>query len=122
WVARERVDVACLQETRCRPEQVPDHVRAPRGWHSHFACADRPGYSGVCLYSKRAVDAVETSIGVRTMDREGRVQIARLGRLSIANVYFPNGSGSLHDNSRVGFKLRFYRRLHRVLEPLLAAG
>jgi exodeoxyribonuclease III len=122
WVDRSGADVVAVQETRCRPEQMPEHVRSPRGWHTHFVCAKRPGYSGVGLYSKRPLDSVESSLGVRTLDSEGRVQIARIGPLTIANVYFPNGSGSLHDNSRVGFKLRFYRRLRRTLEPHAGRG
>jgi len=56
------------------------------------------------------------------MDREARVQIARLGSLRVANVYFPNGSGVNRDHSRVAFKLRFYRRLFRALEADLVAG
>src|SRR5690606_22125866 len=78
--------------------------------------------SGVGLFSRRPLDHVETSIGVRTMDREGRVQIARIGRLTVVNCYFPNGNGKDRDNSRVPFKLRFTRRLYRVLEPAKQAG
>ena len=48
-------------------------------------------------------------------DAEGRVQLARFGRLVIANVYFPNGNGVKRDNSRVPFKLAFLRRAVRSL-------
>ncbi len=122
WLDGSGADVVGLQETRCTPEQVPDSVRARAGWHSHWVCAERKGYSGVGLLSRRLPDEVRTSIGVGTMDREGRVQIARLGRLTVVNCYFPNGNGKERDNSRVPFKLRFYRRLHRVLEPAKALG
>jgi exodeoxyribonuclease-3 len=90
-------------------------VRAPAGWHTHWVCSERKGYSGVGIYSRLPIRSVESSLGVKTIDREGRVQIAQIGRLVIANCYFPNGSGTLHDNTRVPFKMRFYRRLHRVL-------
>lgn len=122
WLEASGADVVGVQETRCRPDQLPEALRALSGWHAHFACAARPGYSGVALYAKRPLDAVETSLGVRTFDVEGRVQIARIGRLRIANVYFPNGSGLARDNSRVPYKLRFYRRLFRLLEPHLRGG
>lgn len=56
------------------------------------------------------------------MDREARFQLAQLGSLRVANVYFPNGSGPNRDHSRVGFKLRFYRRVFRVLAPLVERG
>lgn len=121
WVGRAGIDVIGLQETRCSAEQVPESVRA-LGWHAHFVCAKRPGYSGVGVLSRLAIDSVETSLGVRTFDLEARTQRIHLGRLLIANVYFPNGSGVLHDNSRVAFKLRFYRRLFKILEPHRVEG
>ena len=65
---------------------------------------------------------METSLGDEAFDAEGRLQIARWGALTIANVYFPNGSGKNRDNSRIPFKLDFYRRLFEVLEPAFAAG
>lgn len=115
-------DLVGVQETRCAADQVPEALRAPAGWHTHFVCAERPGYSGVGLFSRRPLDEVVTSLGVRTMDREGRVQIARIGRFTVVNCYFPNGNGKDRDNSRVPFKLRFTRRLFRVLEPAKQAG
>lgn len=122
WLATERADVIGLQETRATEAQVPEDLRRPSQRHAHFVAAERGGYSGVALYARRPMEGVETSLGVRTMDVEGRVQIARLGALTVANVYFPNGSGPEHDNSRVPFKLRFYRRLEKLLAPRLARG
>lgn len=115
-------DVIGLQETRCGIDEVPEPLRRPEGWHTHWVAAERKGYSGVGLYSRHAPERVETSLGVGAMDREGRVQIARIGRLTVVNCYFPNGSGTGRDNSRVPFKLRFYRRLYRALEAAKAAG
>lgn len=115
-------DVIGVQETRCSADEVPEALRRPAGWHTHWVCAERKGYSGVGLYSRRAPDRIETSLGIGTMDREGRVQIARIGRLTVVNCYFPNGSGKDRDNSRVPFKLRFYRRLYRALDAAKSAG
>ena len=55
-------------------------------------------------------------------DREGRLQLARFGRLVVANVYFPNGNGKERDNSRVPYKLAFYRALFDALERLRRSG
>ena len=56
-------------------------------------------------------------------DDEGRLQIARFGRLVVANVYFPNGNGNERDNSRVPYKLDFYRALfERAREAAPRAG
>ena len=122
WLKSSRAHVVGLQETRATPEQVPEALRAPRGWKTHFVAAERKGYSGVGLYAKRPFDELVTSLGEAEMDAEGRVQIARFGRLWIANVYFPNGSGKDRSNDRVPFKLAFYRKLFDVLEPLRANG
>jgi exodeoxyribonuclease-3 len=48
--------------------------------------------------------------------------VARIGRLTVANVYFPNGSGKERDNSRIPFKLKFYKSLFKLLEPAATAG
>jgi exodeoxyribonuclease-3 len=113
---RSGAEIVGVQEVRARPEQLPARLRRPRDWHAHFSPAEQPGYSGVALFARREPDALETSLAVPAFDREGRVQLARFGRLLLANVYFPNGSGLARDNSRVPFKLDFYRRLFEVLE------
>lgn len=123
WLKKARADVVGLQETRVHPEQLkPEQLKPPR-WRTHFAPAERKGYSGVGLFSRKAPDELQTSLmrgpddeEGRSFDVEGRVQIARFGALTIANVYFPNGSGKDRDHSRVPYKLAFYRRLFDVLE------
>ncbi len=122
WLTSAGSDIVGLQETRCRPEQVPAPLRELSGWHSHFVSAERAGYSGVGLYSRMPPSEISTSLDIPEFDVEGRVQIARFGRLRIANVYFPNGNGQARDNSRVPYKLRFYARLYELLEPWKASG
>lgn len=122
WLRRSRAEIVGIQEVRARVEQLPEPIRAPRDWHAHFARAVRPGYSGVALYTKRAPKRVETQLGVDVIDCEGRLQIAHFGRLVVANVYFPNGNGRDRDNSRVPFKLDFYRELFDRLQGLRKAG
>ena len=121
WLAGENADIVGLQETRAELDQLPDEVAAPDGWHLLLSPAEKKGYSGVGLFSRTPSDSVETRIGAE-FDSEGRVQIAKFGRLTIANVYFPNGSGRNRDHSRIPFKLAFYRRLFDVLETERAAG
>ena len=55
-------------------------------------------------------------------DSEGRLQIARFGRLIIANGYFPNGSGKERSNDRVPYKLEWYRALFDRLQKWRRAG
>lgn len=122
WLARETADVIGLQETRATVAQIPEDLRSPPGFYAHFVSAERAGYSGVALYARRAFDGIEMSLGDASFDAEGRVQIARFGALTVANVYFPNGSGVDRDNSRVPFKLSFYRCLEERLSKRVARG
>jgi exodeoxyribonuclease-3 len=122
WLARTRADVVALQEVRALPEEIPPALRAPRGWHVELAPAERRGYSGVALYARREPDAVTRSLGEPRFDVEGRVLIARFGKLVVANVYFPKGSGKDRDNSRVPYKLDFYRALFARVEKLRRSG
>ena len=114
-------DVLALQEVRAFPEQLEDDVRAPEGWQAAFAPAERPGYSGVALYSRQAPDRIETELEPR-FDVEGRFIAAHFGRLVVASVYFPKGSGRERDNSRVPYKLDFYRAVFDRVERLRRRG
>ncbi len=122
WLEASAATVVGLQEVRARPEDLPGHLREPPGWHACFAPAERAGYSGVALFSRRAPDAVDLALDGGRFDREGRLQLARFGRLVVANVYFPNGSGKDRSNDRVPFKLDFYRALHERLDTLRRGG
>ena len=118
WLAKSRAEIVGLQEVRALPEQLDAKIREPRNWHTHFFPAERKGYSGVGLYSRRAPDKVETSLGEKRFDTEGRVQIAHFGKLVVVNGYFPKGSGTARDNSRVPYKLDFYRVLFDRVQRL----
>ena len=100
-------DVIGVQEVRALPAQLDAATRAPAGWHACFAPGG-PGYSGVAIYSRAKPDEVLIGVGERRFDVEGRLIIARFGRMFVVNGYFPKGSGSKRDNSRVPYKLGFY--------------
>jgi exodeoxyribonuclease III len=121
WLEAGAADVVGLQEVRASGEQL-EEIATPPGIHASYASAKKPGYSGVGLFSRLSPDDVETRLGDSAMDDEGRLQIARFGALTVANVYFPNGSGKDRDNGRVPFKLAFYRALFERLAPSLRAG
>ena len=122
WLGRCGAEIVGVQEVRARREQLEPALAAPSGWHSAFCAAKRPGYSGVALYSRQKPQRIETSLGQPCFDDEGRLQLARFGRLVVANVYFPNGNGKERDNSRVPYKLRFYRQLLEKLQRMRRGG
>jgi exodeoxyribonuclease-3 len=92
WLKRQRADVVCVQETKAQePQLVGEHFR-PKGYHSFYFDAERKGYSGTAIYSKREPDDVLRGFGVDEFDREGRYLEACFGRLSVVSVYLPSGS------------------------------
>lgn len=122
-LGRLRGGIVGLQEVRASQDQLPDGLRRPRGYRSAvFSAAQRKGYSGVGVLARDALDAVETSLGEERFDVEGRFLLVRRGALAVANVYFPNGNGKERDNSRVPFKLDFYRAVFERLRGDFEAG
>jgi exodeoxyribonuclease-3 len=122
WLAGSRARIVAVQEVRATEDQLPQEVRRPKRWHTHFVTAEKPGYSGVGLYSRKPWDEMDSSLGQKKFDVEGRLQMVRFGPLLLVNAYFPQGSGTARDNSRIPFKLAFYRRLFRVLEDQKKKG
>jgi exodeoxyribonuclease-3 len=104
WLERAKPDILGLQETKCSPDQLDDELRTPAGYHTYWAAAERGGYSGVALYSRREPLSVKTGIGMEAFDREGRTIVADYGDFVFITAYFPNGS---RDQSRVSFKMAY---------------
>jgi exodeoxyribonuclease-3 len=116
WLSDSRPAVAGIQEIRAHPEQIDDGLNKVRGYRVFWNPAERPGYSGVGLFTRLAPLSLETALGIPAFDSEGRLQVAEFEDWVFFNVYFPNGSGKDRDNSRVPFKLEFYEA---VLERAL---
>jgi len=118
WLGRARADVVALQETRCQLDELPAALRRMRRYR-HVAwsvASSKRGYSGVALLSRAEPFRVATSLGAEEFDREGRFVLAEFESALVASVYFPKGSGTLRDNSRVPYKLAFTERLFRFME------
>lgn len=122
WLEQSGAEIIGLQEVRALPDEIPAEVRDAPGWHLETRPAERRGYSGVAFLSRRPAEEVRSSLGESRFDSEGRLLLARYGGLWVANVYFPKGSGRDRDNSRVPYKLDFYRALFDYLEPLRRDG
>lgn len=93
WLPQQNADVMCVQETKAQLadlEKTP--LFFPAGWTVRFNSAQKKGYAGVAIYSRREPDAVLDTLGVAEFDDEGRYLEFRFGNLSIVSLYLPSGS------------------------------
>lgn len=104
WFHKVKPDVLGVQETKARPEQLDDELRAPEGYFSYWASAEKKGYSGVGLFSKVEPNDVKIGLGLPEFDSEGRTIVAEYDDFVYITAYFPNGS---RDHSRVPYKMAY---------------
>ncbi len=111
-------DVLCLQEIKAMPEQLPADVRSIDGYHAAFNPAERKGYSGTAIYSKRQVP-VSSGLGLPHFDIEGRAQVADFDDFLLYNIYYPNGKAS---DLRLQYKLDFYESFYEHVLMAVDSG
>ena len=104
WLAQEQPDVLCLQETKLQPEQYPAEAFEALGYKAWLFSAQKKGYSGVAILSRREPDHVEYGMGIEKYDNEGRFIRADFGDLSVISVYHPSGTSG---DERQAFKMEW---------------
>ena len=95
-LARVKPDVLLLQEVRALPEQLPMPWAAPDGWHVHWHPAQKKGYAGVAVWSRKPMKVIETGLDKQDDDPEGRVLSVKIDGLRLISVYLPSGSSGDH--------------------------
>jgi len=125
WFATQDIDVLCVQELKAHAHQLPAEA-APEGYHRYLHCAEKAGYSGVALYSRRPPDAVHIGLNSvddnhdwSAMDAEGRFIQAEFGNLCLISAYFPSGSSS---EERQALKMIFLTHFLPYVQRLKDAG
>jgi exodeoxyribonuclease-3 len=115
WMLRESPDVVCIQETKAQLDQLGDPVFFPQGYYRYFFDAEKKGYSGTAIYSKKEPDQIITGLGWEVADTEGRYIQADFGDLSIASLYLPSGSSKDH---RQELKMEFLGLIAPMLKNM----
>ncbi|MBD5633844.1 MAG: exodeoxyribonuclease III [Candidatus Eremiobacteraeota bacterium] len=113
WLRLTSPDVLCMQETKAQEHQVPPEALDIDDYRRVvFFDAQKRGYSGVAIYSKREPDNVAGGLGMADIDAEGRYLRYDWGDLSIASLYVPSGtSGEARQDVKDGFLERFLATL-----------
>ena len=115
WLAAQNADIVCLQELKAQPDDLLAEMRSPPGWHAFYHCAEKKGYSGVGLWSRKKPDALTEGLGNAEFDAEGRYLQADFGKLSVISLYLPSGSSSAErQEAKFRFMDVFYPHLVRL--------
>ena len=88
-------DVICLQETKADAEQVATAVAELSGYQVFANAAEKKGYSGTAILSKKAPISVEYGMGTDEHDHEGRIVKAEFDDFFLVCVYVPNSGSEL---------------------------
>lgn len=108
WAETVGADCMGVQEVKAQHEDVAGRFDALAGMAGHFHYAQKKGYSGVGLYTRKKPSAVIVGLGNEEFDAEGRYIEARYDnarrKLSIISCYFPSGSSG---EDRQAAKYRF---------------
>ena len=88
-------DIFCLQETKAQDDQVAEALASLKDYHIYSNSADKKGYSGVAIISKKAPISVTRNINIPDHDMEGRVIAAEFDDFILVNVYVPNSGEGL---------------------------
>lgn len=119
WFYRQNADVLCLQETKAQEHQLDDDLFKHEDYSRYFFDAQKPGYSGVAIYSKKKPDQVLMGLGFSLCDTEGRYIEAQYGDLSIVSLYLPSGSSG---EERQRQKFIFMKTYQEILEKQIRNG
>lgn len=113
FLAEEKPDILCLQETKATPDQVEQLW--PAKYTTLWNCAKKKGYSGTAIFTLEPPISTSKGMGKVEHDAEGRVLTAEFKNFYLVNVYVPN---SKRDLSRLGYRQEWDRDFLAYLKKL----
>ncbi len=119
WLAETRPDCICVQEVKAQAADISGKFEQLAGLTGHFHFAERKGYSGVAVYTRREPSDVVCGFGAPEFDAEGRYVELRFDtparKFSVVSCYFPSGSSG---EERQLAKYRFLELFYPYLDKL----
>lgn len=115
-------DIFCLQETKLSEGQVDLKFD---GYESYWNYADKKGYSGTAIFTRRKPLNVTTGIGIDMHDHEGRVVTLEFDDFFMVDVYTPNAQQEL---ARLDYRMEWERDFTEYLckldaqKPVIVCG
>lgn len=122
FLNREDPDVLCLQETKMQPEQADFEFP---GYHIYWNSAQKKGYSGTAVLTKREPIAVTYDLGLDKHNTEGRTITLEFPEHYVVCVYVPNAQNEL---ARIDYRMeweddfRTYLLGLKAKKPVIVTG
>ena len=85
-------DIFCMQETKMQKEQANFDFQ---GYEEYWNCAEKKGYSGTLILTKKKPLSESYGIGIEEHDKEGRVITLEFENFYMVNCYTPNSKRKL---------------------------
>ncbi len=115
FLKKENADVVCFQEIKANQSDIDEQLFMDLGYNCYWVSAEKKGYSGVAILSKKKPSSIQIGMGDSFFDAEGRTLIAHFENLSIVNTYFPSGTSG---DERQGLKYVFLDKYFVFIENL----
>ena len=110
WLAQNRPEAMCLQETKTVDENFPAEALRAAGYRAVYS--GQKTYNGVAILSR--ADATDVSIGIPDFpDELKRVIAATVGGVRVVSVYCPNGQAV--GSEKYAYKLKWFAALKEYL-------
>lgn len=115
-------DIFALQETKLQPHQID--LELP-GYQQFFCSAEKKGYSGTAIFTRKAPLDVRYGLGIPEMDTEGRVITMDMGDYYFVTTYTPNSQTEL---KRLDYRMQWddawrnYLCTLKAEKPVIACG
>ncbi len=94
-------DIFCLQETKLQEGQI--EMDLP-GYYQYWNYAEKKGYSGTAVFTKRKPISVMYGMGIEEHDKEGRVIALEFEKFYLVTVYTPNSQDEL---KRLDYRMKW---------------
>lgn len=92
YVKQADADIFCLQETKLQEGQID--LCLP-GYYEYWNYAQKKGYSGTAVFTKKEPLSVSLGMGLEMHDKEGRMLTLEMEDFFLVNVYVPNSQEGL---------------------------
>lgn len=119
WFDQQQADILCVQELKGQVSDFDEKTLHGEQFHVYMNTAQKKGYSGVALYSKKKPLSVQIGFGNEEFDAEGRYVRAEFQNYVVISVYFPSGTSS---DDRQQAKYRFLEIFKDHLKKLSTLG